>query len=659
MRNGGFGMQMKFWAVLVAATSMALAGCGGGGGSSGCSVYESSCSNTSTGTGSTDSGTVATSTSGTVVLSLSNNTISASSPGTVTALVKKNDGTPLAGAIVTFGVTNNSATVSPARVMTDATGSASTTLQPVAGTLGADYVTADVDLSSAVKLTTKATFTVSSVTVTMTNVAATPTSVDAYAASVVTANISGASAASPVTVNFSSTCATAGKATLSPTSVTVTGSTASTTYQDKACAATDRVNAVIAGTSQQGSVDLTVKAPAVQSLEFVSASPDKICLAGSGCSVSSVVSFRVKDQFGNALKGQAVNFSLDIPNVATLSTTSAPTDASGIAQVSVSARTLPTPVRVRGTANLPDGTTLSTVSNSLSINAGLPTQKAFSFSATTYNVDGWEKDGTESVVRLQLTDRFSNPVPDGTAISLVAEGASVIPARCLTTDGICSVKFVSSNYRPADGRVTVVAYAQGEESFNDTNGDNLYTAGETFDDLGPVYIDKNENGVMDSALGEYIVGSAANGTWDDNTYVRMSRVFTLSSSGAAPRLYQWDSVAGSCSSTPFSPVTLSPKPAACRQSVRLCLRDSNSAADSLGGNPVPGGTILTVATKAQSVTATVDGTPVSSVVTSATSHLITVELSDCSTGLTSPGALDLTVKMPGGQTYTTQIGVVN
>jgi hypothetical protein len=651
---------MNSWATLAIAALIGLTGCGGGGSDSGCSVYSSGCSGgASTSTGSSDSGTVATSTSGTVVLSLSNNTISASSPGTVTALVKKNDGTALANVMVTFAVTNGSATVSPARVMTDATGSASTTLQPVAGTLGADYVTADVDLSSTTKLSTKATFTVSSVTVTMTGVSAAPTSVDAYGASVVTASISGASSASPVTVNFSSTCATAGKATLSPTSVTVTGSTASTTYQDKACGAADRVTAVIAGTSQQGSVDLTVKAPSVQSLEFVSASPDKICLAGSGCSVSSVVSFRVKDQFGNPLKGQTVNFALDIPNVATLSTTSAPTDATGIAQVSVSAKTLPTPVRVRGSMTLSDGSAFTTVSNSLSINAGLPTQRAFSFAASAYNVDGLEKDGTESAIRLQLTDRFGNPVPDGTAISLVSEGASVIPARCLTTDGICSVKFVSSNFRPANGRVTVVAYAQGEESFSDEDGDNLYTSGEAFGDLGPVYLDKNESGVMDSSLGEYIVGSVANGKWDDNTYVRMSRLFTLSSSATAPRFYQWNSATGTCTSTHLGQLSFNPTPAACRQSVRFCMRDGNSTADDLGGNPVPAGAVLTVATKAKSATALVDGTPVSSVATSPTSHLVMVELSDCSTPLESGGPIDLTVKMPAGQTYTVQIGTVN
>lgn len=646
-------MNFYLSAAMAAALSFALVGCGGGGADAGCNLY-TGCDSTGTPTES-DSGTVATSTVGTVVLNLSNSTISASSPGTVTALVKRNDGTPIPNVLVTFAVTNGSATVTPSRVLTDASGSASTTLVPSSGSVGADYVTASAELPSAVTLATKTAFTVNAVTVAMTGVSAAPTSVDAYGASVVTVNVTGASSAAPVTVSFSSTCASAAKATLSPTSVTVTGSVASTTYQDKGCGSNDRVNAVITGTSQQGSVELAVKAPSVQSLEFVSSTPEKICLAGSGCPVSSVVSFRVKDQFGYPIKGQNVAFALDIPNVATLSTTSAPTNDSGIAEVSVSAKTTPTPVRVRGTMTLADGTVLTTVSNVLAINSGLPTQRSVSFSAAAYNVDGWEKDGTESEIRLQLSDRYGNPVSDGTSISLVSEGASVIPARCTTVDGVCKVKFVTSNFRPADGRVSVIAYAQGEESFDDVDGNNLYTTGEAFGDLGAVFVDRNENGALDSGLGEYLIGAAADGAWSSNVYVRLGRVFTLSSSAAAPRLFA--ATGRSCSDAAFSQVELRPRSAACRVSTSFCLRDSNTG--SAGGNAVPAGAVLSLSTGAKGVKVSIDGTPVTSMALSPTAHIVTAELDDCSTGLEAPGALDLTVKMPAGQTYTFQIGSIN
>lgn len=655
-------MNNMIWRVGGLALAATLSACGGGGADAGCSVFSTSCTTTGTGTSTTggattsDSGTVSTSSSGTVVLSLSSATISASTPGTVTALVKDANGNPLANTLVTFAVANGAATVSPARVITDAQGNASATLQPVAGAVGADYVAATADVSVSSSLNTRTAFTVSAVNVALTSAAASPASVGAYGASVITVDVTGASSASPVTVNFSSTCATAGKAVLSPTSVTVTGTSASTTYQDKACASTDRISATITGTSQQKQVDLAVAAPVAQALEFVSASPDKICLAGSGCEESSVVSFRLKDQFNNPVSGREVQFSLDIPNVAVLQSTVYKTNDQGLAQVSIKARTIPSPVRVRAEVVLDNGTRLSTVSNALAINAGLPTQRAVSFSAAAFNVDGWSRDGVESEIRVQLTDRFANPVPDGTSISFVAEGASVLPARCQTVDGVCRVKFVTSDYRPANGRVTVVAYAQGEESFDDQDGDNKYTLGEAFGDMGPVFIDKDENAAM-AASGEYLIGEAANGVWSSNIYVRADRVFTLSDSKDPPRLFALDAQ-GHCSNVPlpFQVMSLTSS-GQCRLSTYFCMRDSNAAADAMGGNPVPASATLTLATKAKGGSVAVGGSPIVST-TRPTLHKVQADLDDCTKPLEAGGAIDLTVKMPNGQSHKLDFGVL-
>lgn len=655
-------MNKMIWRVGGLALAAVLSACGGGGSDAGCSVFSTSCTTAGTGTGTTgsttsDTGTVSTSSSGTVVLSLSSTTISASTPGTVTALVKNASGAPLANTLVTFAVSNGAATVSPARVITDASGNASATLQPVAGAVGADYVSAAADVSTSSTLSTRTTFTVSAVNVSLDSATASPASVGAYGASVITVAVTGASSASPVTVNFSSTCATAGKAVLSPTSVTVTGTSASTTYQDKACASTDRISATITGTSQQKQVDLAVAAPVAQALEFVSASPDKICLAGSGCEESSVVSFRLKDQFNNPVAGREVLFSLDIPNVAVLQSTAYKTNDQGLAQVSIKARTIPSPVRVRAEVVLDNGTRLSTVSNALAINAGLPTQRAVSFSAAAFNPDGWSRDGVESEIRVQLTDRFANPVPDGTSISFVAEGASVIPARCTTTNGICTIKFVTSEYRPANGRVTVVAYAQGEESFDDIDGDNKYTLGEAFGDLGPVFVDKDENGSM-ATTGEYLIGDNPNGVWSSNVYVRKDQVFTLSDSREPPRLYQYDAASRKCTATrlPFQVLALTGS-GSCRLSTSFCMRDSNVDADAMGGNPVPANATLTLSTKAKGGSVVVSGSPIPSAI-APTVHVVQADLDDCTKPLEAGGAIDLTVKMPNGQSHKLEFGVL-
>jgi hypothetical protein len=210
--------------------------------------------------------------------------------------------------------------------------------------------------------------------------------------------------------------------------------------------------------------------------------------------------------------------------------------------------------------------------------------------------------------------------------------------------------------------VSVVAYAQGEESFDDVNGDNVFNAGEHFDDLGEVFVDKNEDGSLQLGTGEYVIGDPLNGKWDGNTFVRASRVFVLSVSGAAPRLTTVDAF-GSCTNTPFPGVRLSPRPgiASCRQVAQFCLRDANALADALGGNPVPAASTVVVTTTAKGAAISVDNSPVPNTL-SPTVHTIVVSLTDCGTALTSPGAIDLSVQMPAtagtGSKYTVSIGTV-
>ncbi len=60
---------------------------------------------------------------------------------------------------------------------------------------------------------------------------------------------------------------------------------------------------------------------------------------------------------------------------------------------------------------------------------------------------------------------------------------------------------VAQNPRPTNGRVTLLAYVTGEESFIDSNGNGFFDTGETFKDLPEPFEDDNENGTHDS--GEY------------------------------------------------------------------------------------------------------------------------------------------------------------
>ena len=56
--------------------------------------------------------------------------------------------------------------------------------------------------------------------------------------------------------------------------------------------------------------------------------------------------------------------------------------------------------------------------------------------------------------------------------------------------------------QPYGGRSTILAFALGEESFVDDNGNNEYDYGETFSDLTEVILDKNEDGVFGDVDGD-------------------------------------------------------------------------------------------------------------------------------------------------------------
>ena len=76
-------------------------------------------------------------------------------------------------------------------------------------------------------------------------------------------------------------------------------------------------------------------------------------------------------------------------------------------------------------------------------------------------------------ITAMLADRNSNSVPDGTVVNFVAEGGKV-DGSCKTVDGQCSVTLRTQNPRPSNGRVTVLAYVEGDKSYLDKDGDGVY-----------------------------------------------------------------------------------------------------------------------------------------------------------------------------------------
>lgn len=335
----------------------------------------------------------------------------------------------------------------------------------------------------------------------------------------------------PANVSFTSSCLSSGLATMEPAStVASVEGTAEVTYVAQGCntdssgteTVTARVN--IAGTDLSATTSFEVEGADVGSIEFVSADPETIGLKGTGgqgIAEQSTVRFRVVDETKGPVAGRTVNFSLNTEvGGITLQPITATSDSNGVVQTVIQSGTVATSVRITATEV---DTGISTQSSRLTISTGIPHQDAFSISLGTCNTDSFNRDGIVVPVTVFLSDRFQNPVPDGTSVSFTAEGGQ-IENGCATNSGSCTVNWTSSNPRPAalsgdisgqtGGRVRIVATAIGEESFVDEDGDFVYDAGESFGDLPEAFRDDNENGVFDIGIDGFFLDFNNSGTFD-------------------------------------------------------------------------------------------------------------------------------------------------
>jgi len=433
--------------------------------------------------------------------------ITAGSPARVSATLRQTSGAPSVGTVVTFTTDPLLGVFSPTNgtALTDSNGVANVLLSPASlTTAGAATVTASAQIGSGAgaPVTTSVGYSVgaSNVTISPVNIQSPVLSAFGTTGLSVTVSVLGVPTSTPLTVNFTSPCAANGRASLTTSAVTVNG-IASATYRDIGCASADTITASVSGLGLTSTGTLSIAAPAVGSIQFVSASPTTISLRGTGGAgrqETSLVSFRVVDVAGNPVGGRTVNFTLNTSvGGITVTPTSAVSDAStGLVVTNVQSGTVATPVRV--TATTVSGTqTLTTQSDQLTISTGVPSQGGFSLSVSTLNIEGGDIDGNTTQITARLADRFSNPVPNGTAVNFIAAGGSIV-SSCTTTAGACSVTMTSQNFRTSNGRIAILAYAIGEESFTDSNGNGWYDMGEPFTDLAEAWLDINENGRRDS-----------------------------------------------------------------------------------------------------------------------------------------------------------------
>ncbi|WP_040571818.1 Ig-like domain-containing protein [Shewanella benthica] len=304
----------------------------------------------------------------------------------------------------------------------------------------------------------------------------------------------------PASISFSSDCVLGNNASLD-TPVTTLSGQANSTFQNTSCSGNSRRNDQIVATTQSGNLTLTAKlafileSQALASLSFESAEPKVIRIkdaGGTGNTESSLVTFKVTGSDGQPIAQQQVSFSLDTlvgglsfsnGQGTTKDTASSFTNSEGLASVRVQSGTVPTPVRVLASATDSDtGETITSQSEQLTVNTGLPQQLGFSLSASALNPEADQFNGEKSTITAYASDSFGNPAPDDTSINFTAEGGQIVP-NCSTVNGSCSVEWTSTSPRVPNHRITILAYALGHETFFDTNGNNI------FDDADGIAVD--------------------------------------------------------------------------------------------------------------------------------------------------------------------------
>ncbi|MGH8273168.1 MAG: hypothetical protein ACRES9_02760 [Gammaproteobacteria bacterium] len=489
------------------------------------------------------------------VLGIASPDLSAGGSTTVSAVLQYGDGTLYTGsAKITFtspcyqnGSADFSVNGNPTNVVTNATGQVNITYTAT-GCNGTDTITATTTVNG------KALSATGTVTVTPSVVlgSGSGSSFQQGVLGIAVSNLSaggsttvsaalqytdGTPYTASATITFTSPCyqnglagfAVNGQAT---NTVTTTTGQANITYNAKGCSGKDTITATttINNNNLTATGTVTVAPAAVGAIQFVSATPEIISLRGTGGPETSTVIFKVTDSSGGPVPQAHVQFSLNTTvGGITLSPASATTGNNGEAQTVVQAGTQHTTVRVTATTKGADGETISTQSPGIVISTGIPTEKHFSLSVGSHNVEGYGVDGTTDQVTVILSDRFGNPVPASTAVAFTANGGQIQPS-CVTQGetGSCSVTWTSANPRPPApqsgpnplsiiGHAEILATATGEESFTDVNGDGIFDQGDQFslyadggadnfflspppqDDIGEVYLDQAQ-------IGKYVDG---------------------------------------------------------------------------------------------------------------------------------------------------------
>ncbi len=513
-------MEKKQIGLKLSAVTLAvlLASCGGGG-SEGYYNQQSSGSTGSSNNPNTGEAVKSLNASAIQLKDLNGNSTAVITAAGVTATVKITDqsGNGVSGAIVTFtstgGVTFGS---SNGAVVTNANGEATISVTPEnLSSTGAYKISASAEFDGNTATAKEAVFSLQSLNVVLANISAAAASLSSGASTNITLKTlnQDSDAQNNVTVNFTASCGT-----FDPTSVISSNQgNVITSYKAIAsngdlCEGPVVVTASSPSSSTSVTTTLNIAAVAADSLVYTTTADVNLGIKSSGSAVSSSIEFTLYAN-GVPARDKDVEVSLEKApndlNFVTLNNRAIQTlksDSKGKIVVNLYPGNIPGPVEIKAT--LVASPTVSAISKGVKVSSGRVTQNGVSLSVSKQSLRT-DIDGDVATIVARLVDRTGNPVPKDTVISFVSEGGKVDP-NCMTDDkGVCSVTLTTQSPRPLDNRVTVLAYVEGDKSYTDNNGDNLYTAGiDTLtNNIGDFYRDDDEDTLY--SVGEFLYKKAA------------------------------------------------------------------------------------------------------------------------------------------------------
>jgi hypothetical protein len=282
----------------------------------------------------------------------------------------------------------------------------------------------------------------------------------------------------PLTVEFVSQCGElpGAESPLSTRTSTVSLGYTETLYTAKSCGnlTEDTVTATLSGAeglSAKAEVKITLDQAPANSLTAGLPAPNSIApafLSTENRETTAELQVQLKDNDGNGLSGETINFRLDNPgntDVANLSPIDGGlTDADGFATVKIKAADGFDNVVFRVIASYDDGSgnTLEAYSAPIAVNSKLPAAENFSLSTSNFAPNTRGIDGVQVPLILRAADDEGNRIRGNTVVNFRTNIGSIEPECILDEQGRCNVTWESLGVGKGQAEFAeVTAYTHG------------------------------------------------------------------------------------------------------------------------------------------------------------------------------------------------------